>query len=450
MTDEHGVAPDYLADLTEFIRIPSISADPSHVGDVWRAGEWVRDFLHSSGAEVHLLDCKGKPLVVGTIRASLNPEEAPAVLVYGHFDVQPADPVELWDSEPFELEFRDGFFYARGIVDDKGLLYMLMRAARDLVREGALPVNLRFVCEGEEEVAGQTVIDFLESDTEHVDAAIIFDGTMSRPDRPEFTVATRGLVACHVTVRTGDHDLHSGLQGGAVLNAAHALMQTLAGVLPVGGRAPEPLRAGLIPPSQAEIDVWQTLTAGEHEIAALGARPADEGAGREFYLRITAEPAVEVNGIAAGSAVHLRTVIPVEASANVSIRLVGGQDVAGIAKTLAELLRNAAPPGAEVDVELMASAPPATVPVDSQAIRLGQDAFEEVFGVRPALIRSGGTMPILGVLAQRGIPTIFTGFTLPDSGVHAPNERLSPQHLRLGAAVSRRLLERLSALRAQA
>src|SRR5581483_2804220 len=209
------MAADWLPELAEFIRIPSISADPSHAGHVEEAGEWVAQFVRDAGGEAELVDWHGQPLAIGEIRASRGDESAPTVLCYGHFDVQPPDPLELWDSEPFEAEIRDGYLYARGSVDDKGQLYMLLAAARSLAQVGELPVNVRFCCDGEEETGGHSLVDYIAADERSADAAIIFDAGLVRPGVPAFDIATRGNVYYHLTMRTGERDLHSGLFGGA-------------------------------------------------------------------------------------------------------------------------------------------------------------------------------------------------------------------------------------------
>ena len=432
-------------ELAEFLRIPSISADPSHAGHVEEAGEWVCKFIRGAGAEAELVDWEGHPLAIGELRAS-GGKEAPTVLCYGHFDVQPPDPLELWDSEPFEPEIRDGYLYGRGTVDDKGQLYMLLAAARELARAGELPVNVRFACDGEEETGGHSIVDFLAADERGADAALIFDSGMIRRDVPAFNVATRGLVYFHVTLRTGERDLHSGIYGGAALNAAHALVQTLAALLARDGRLIEPLRQGLVPPTEEELAGWRELPAGADELADQGARPTDPRAAEEFYLRTFAEPALEVNGIESGSPHFQKTVLPVQAVANVSIRLAPGQDPELIAREVERLLREAAPAGAELEIERWSSSPPGLVPPDARAIKLGQDAFERVVGRRPALIRSGGTLPIVPAFSDKGIPVIVTGFGLPDSQIHSPNERLVAAYVPLGISAATELFRSLSAL----
>ncbi len=403
------------------------------------------ELLRAAGGECELIDWHGQPLAVGELRASRDPASAPTVLCYGHFDVQPSDPLELWESPPFEPEIRGEYLYGRGVADDKGQLYMLLAAARELARAGRLPVNVRFTCDGEEETGGHSIIDFLAQDSRGAQAAIIFDSGMIGRGRPAFDITTRGLAYFHLTLRTGRRDLHSGLYGGAALNAAHALIRTLEPLLASDGRLAEPLRQGARVPSQAELAGWRQLPAGGAELADQGARPADQRAAEEFYLRTFAEPALDVNGLVSGSPHLQKTVLPVEAHANVSIRLAPGQQVEEIAEAFRRMVSEAAPEGAEVELELLSAADPGVVP-DTRAVQLGLEAFERVLGVRPALIGSGGTLPIVPALAARGIPAIITGFSLPDANIHAPNERLLAEYVELGTAAARALFEELAAL----
>jgi acetylornithine deacetylase/succinyl-diaminopimelate desuccinylase-like protein len=437
---------EWFDELAEFLRIPSVSADPAHAADVRAAGEWVCNFLRTAGGEAELVDWHGQPLAIGELRASTGAESAPTVLCYGHFDVQPPDPLELWESAPFEPEIRGEHLYGRGVADDKGQLYMLLAAARELSAAGELPVNVRFTCDGEEETGGHSILDFLAADERGADAGVIFDSGMIAPGLPAFDVATRGLVYFHLTLRTGVRDLHSGLYGGAALNAAHVLMDVHGSVTADDGRLAEPLRAGIVAPTEEELAGWRALPAGADELADQGARPADARAAEEFYLRTFAEPALDVNGIQSGSPVLQKTVLPVEAEANVSIRLAPGQRPEVIAEAFERLVRDAVPAGAELEVVLWSSAAPGLVAPDSRAVQLGLKAFERAVGVRPALIRSGGTLPIVPALADRGIPVIISGFSLPDAQIHSPNERMLAEYIPLGIAAARALLQEFSAL----
>jgi acetylornithine deacetylase/succinyl-diaminopimelate desuccinylase-like protein len=438
---------DWVEELYELLRIPSVSADPAHRGDVQRAAEWVRDFIRAAGGEAEVVETEQQPLVIGEIRASANADEAPTVIAYGHFDVQPEAPLELWESPPFEPTVRSGWIYARGVADDKGQLYLLLKAAALLAAEGALPVNVRFTCDGEEECGGHSIVDFLDADERGADACIIFDGHMTAPGQPAFCVATRGICYFHVRVKTGDRDLHSGLFGGAALNASHVLMQVLEAVLPRDGAVPEPLRAGVIRPSEEEVASWGDLESGAEVLAAQGARPSDPDAARDFYLRTVVEPAVDVHGLQAGSPELQKTVIAVEAEANVSIRIVPGQDDKAIAAEMERLMREAVPDGAELEIQTLATGPAALVRPDDQAIKLGQDAFERAVGARPLLIRVGGSLPVMAALEQKGVPTILTGFDLPDGNIHSPNERFRVEYVSLGVEAAKELYRSLAALR---
>jgi acetylornithine deacetylase/succinyl-diaminopimelate desuccinylase-like protein len=436
----------YLDELSELLRIPSISADAAHADDVKRAGEWVCNLIRSAGGEAELVDWHGQPLAVGEVPASTGPE-APTVLCYGHFDVQPPAPLHLWESPPFEPEVRGDWLFGRGVVDDKGQLYMLLKAAELLAGERELPVNVRFTCDGEEEKGGHSIVEFLEADERGADACVIFDAGMLERGVPAFFIATRGLAYFHVRVRTGEGDLHSGLFGGVGLNALHALMRTLDGVLPRDGHVPEPLRAGVVPPTEEELALWSDLRPGSVELDDCGARPADEHAADDFYLRTWAEPSVDVNGIVGGEPILQKTVLPVTAEANVSIRLAPGQKVAEIEPVFERLLREAAPAGAEIEVEYQSGGDPGLVPPDAPAIELAQDAFECALGKRPLLVRSGGSLPIVPALVEKGIPTVVTGFGLPGSNIHAPNERLLLEYLPTGIETGKELFRALGELR---
>jgi acetylornithine deacetylase/succinyl-diaminopimelate desuccinylase-like protein len=428
----------WLDELGEWLRIPSVSADASHQDEVHAAGEWLCEFVRRVGGEAAIVDQGGRPLAVGEVPASL--PGAPTVLVYGHFDVQPPAPLELWESPPFEPTIRDGSLYARGAADDKGNLFLILKAIEQLAAERALPVNVRLACDGEEEIGGHSIVDFLAGDERGAAACLIYDTAAVGPGLPSFNVATRGLVYFHVRVRTGEGDLHSGLYGGAALNAVNTLAAMLASVLPRDGRLAEPLRAGVVPPTAEELEGWAALPPGAGELANAGARPADEKAATAFYVRTFAEPSLDVNGIEGGSPHLIKTVLPVEAHTNVSVRLAPGQRVAEIAPAFERLLRDAAPAGADVELALVSSAEPGLVDPDSKPVVLALEAVERAIGTRPLLVRSGGTLPIVAALADKGIPTVVTGYALPDCNAHAPNERMRLDQMALGLAAARATL----------
>jgi acetylornithine deacetylase/succinyl-diaminopimelate desuccinylase-like protein len=420
------------SELAEFLAIPSVSADPAHREDVKQAGQWVCDFIRRIGGTADLTPFGEKELALGEIPASTDPANAPTVLLYGHFDVQPPAPLDLWESDPFELTIKDDWAYARGIADDKGQLFILLKAAQKLVEANALPVNLRFACDGEEEIGGHTIVDYLAIDERGADAGVIFDGGMIRMDVPAFSLATRGLIAFDVKVKTGERDLHSGMYGGAALNAIHVLMRVLGAVTAgANGLLPEPLRQGIAAPTAAELESWEALPSGADELSSQGARPLDPDAAERFNIRTLAEPSADVNGIIGGKPGLRNTTLSVYATGEITIRLAPGQDIRTIGATAEKLMRDAAPPGADVDIE-WAGAPPGLMKPDSPAIQLGLKAFERVLGVKPLLVRSGGTLPIVPALADRAIATVLTGFALPESNVHSPNEKFLVRYFEQG------------------
>jgi acetylornithine deacetylase/succinyl-diaminopimelate desuccinylase-like protein len=411
------------AELAELIAIPSVSADPAHREDVQRAGEWVCEFIRRIGGAAELTPFGERELVLGEIPASNGAKDAPTVLVYNHFDVQPPAPLELWESDPFELDVRGDWAYGRGVTDDKGQLWIVLRAAQRLVEAGALPVNLRIAFDGEEEVGGHTIADFVTQDERGADACVIFDGGMLRRDVPTIELATRGLVGVDVKVRTGQRDLHSGMYGGAALNAIHALMRCLEAVLAgPDGRLPEPLRQGTAPPTAEELEAWSQLPSGAESLSEQGAEPLDAKAAEEFYVRTWAEPSADVNGILGGKPGIRNTTLSVEASAEFSIRIAPGQEVETVGAAAERLLREAAPAGAELEI-VWAGSNPGLVSADAPAIRLASDAFEQALGTRPLLTRVGGSIPLMPALTEKGIDTVLSGFGLPESNIHSPNER---------------------------
>jgi acetylornithine deacetylase/succinyl-diaminopimelate desuccinylase-like protein len=434
------------AELAELIAIPSVSADPAHREDVKRAGEWVCEFIRRIGGTAELTPFGERELALGEIPASNGAGNAPTVLVYNHFDVQPPAPLELWDSDPFELDVRGEWAYGRGVADDKGQLWIVLRAVQRLVEAGALPVNLRFALDGEEEIGGHTIADFVAQDERGADVAVIFDGGMLRRDLPTIELATRGLVAFDVQVRTGARDLHSGMYGGVALNAIHVLMRCLDALLAGSdGRLPEPLREGIAPPTAEELAAWSQLPPGAEALSEQGARPLDAKAGEEFYVRTWAEPSADVNGILGGKPGIRNTTLSVAASGEVSIRLAPGQDVETIGAAGERLLREAAPEGAELKIRWSGS-DPGLVRSDAAAVQLAVEAFEQALGIRPLLTRVGGSIPLMPALNEKGIDTILSGFALPDSNIHSPNERFLVPYFAAGIDTAAALFTALGRL----
>jgi acetylornithine deacetylase/succinyl-diaminopimelate desuccinylase-like protein len=434
--------PSLRDELDEWLRIPSVSTGGGDAAALAQACDWVCERIVGAGGSAEAVSVNGgHPIAIGDLEA--NRAGAPTVLAYGHYDVQAPGPLELWDSPPFEPTERDGRLYARGSADDKGNFLPLLHVACELARAGELPVNVRFVVEGEEEVSSGSVLKRLRDGEDEADCAIVFDSLMADERTPAINLASRGMIAASVEVRTADRDLHSGLYGGAVMNAAHVLVRMLAEVMPdAEGRARPELSAGVAPVAQAERESWKRLPGGAEAIADVGGVEVAPGAGAEFWDRTGAATAVDVNMVEVGEP---RTIVPAAARGFVSVRLAPGQRAEPIAAELERLLREAAPAGAQVSIELD-TAEPALFDASDPAIQLAAGAMERACGVPPALIRLGGTLPLLSVLADRGMTAIVSGFALPDDAFHAPNESYRLESLRLGEAAARELYVALADL----
>jgi len=429
--------------VLDWLAIPSVSAGARDEEALRHAAAWAVQRVRRAGGTADMVATPGgAPLVVGELRSAK--KNAPTVMIYGHYDVQDPGDLELWDSPPFEPTIRDGRIYARGATDDKGNFLPLLHVACELAKAGKLPVHIRVLVEGAEETGSDDVGEWVRQDARGADCVIVFDSGMVDADRPALTLATRGMVFAHVEVRTGTQTAHSGMYGGAALNAFHALHHALAAVLPgPDGKLPEPLRAGVIPPAPAEIESWATLPAGEAELAGVGARPSDPTAASEFYIRTTAEPSLDVHRVSGGQA---RTIVVPVAEADLSVRLVGGQRSEEITANLERLLREALPDGAELTFSADRAEPSAFDPAHP-VLQAAQRALERATGTAPALVRSGGTLPVLAAFAERGIPAIVSGFSLPDDALHAPNESYRLVALEQGAAAARALYEELGTLK---
>lgn len=433
-----------LADLIEWLRIPSISSGGGDAADLRRAAEWASERILAAGGSCEILAGYGNPLVVGELRAAR--ADAPTVLIYGHYDVQSADPRAAWTSEPFEPVIRDGRLFGRGASDDKGNFLPLLFVACELAAAGTLPVNVRVLCEGDEEALGDGVLRFVAADERGADCVIVFDADMLNERTPALTLAVRGTIACRVSVRTGARALHSGVFGNAALNATHALVQALAAVLPgPDGLLPEPLRAGIHPPSPSELAAWRALQPGGEILASVGVAPSHPAAGATFYERTWADASLDVSGIEGGDAGQQRTIIPHEASARLNMRLAAGQDPEAIRDTLERLLRAAAPAGATLELSAF-SMPGAGFDPEEPALRLAAEALERTCGVPCVLKRSGGSIPVLAAFAKRGIPVICSGFALEDDRIHASDESFRIESLGLGERAAHELYAALATL----
>jgi acetylornithine deacetylase/succinyl-diaminopimelate desuccinylase-like protein len=434
--------PTILEELVDWLRIPSVSTGGGDAPALAQACGWVSERIEAAGgsADTVTLD-GGHPMAVGELAASQ--PGAPTVLAYGHYDVQDPGPAEAWQSPPFEPAERNGRLYARGAADDKGNFLPLLHVACELAESGELPVNVRFLVEGEEEVGSRSVLRWLRDAPLDVDCAIVFDSLMAGERTPAISIGARGLAQASVGVRTGERDLHSGIYGGAVLNAAHVLTAMLAEVAPgPDGRVREELRVGVAPVADGERRSWERLEPGLEALQAVGAREVAAGAGDELYERTGSAPAVDVNMVALGEP---RTIVPAHARAHVSMRLAPGQNAEAMGAELERLLRVPVPEGAEVEID-MQLADPALFDPEHPALRLAAEAIERACGAAPALLRLGGTLPLLAVLAERGVATIVTGFVLPDDAIHAPNESYRLESLRLGERAAFELYRALAEL----
>jgi acetylornithine deacetylase/succinyl-diaminopimelate desuccinylase-like protein len=433
-----------LEEAIDWLRIPSISTGEPDPEALERAAQWVVERVRAAGGEADVVASSGNPLAVGELRASR--AGAPTVLIYGHYDGQSVGDPAAWTSPPFEPTVRDGRLYARGASDDKGNFLPLLHVACEMARAGELPVNVRVLVEGEEEAGGESALEWVRSDDRGADAAVVFDSDMADENTPAITVGLRGMVMVDISVSTGERDLHSGIYGGSVLNAAHVLHAMLAQIVPgADGRVRPELRAGIEEPAAEERESWSRLKPGDEVLAEVGGRPVHPGAGSEYYERNGADASLDVNLITGGEP---RTVVPSTARAVASLRLAPRQRSAEIQPVFERLLRSAVPAGAEVELSWHL-AEPSLFDVSEPAIRLAAGAIERACGTAPAMQRSGGSIPIVAELAAAGIPTVVGGFALPQDAIHAPNESYRIESLRLGAATARELYTALAELPAR-
>ncbi len=431
---------DELARLFDLLRIPSVGALPEHAPDMLRAAEAMAGEIRRAGGTAGLVEMDRFPLVVGDVPPSDGRPDPVRVLIYGHYDVQPVGDIARWESPPFEPTIRGEHLYARGASDDKGNLFQAIVAVQRMAARGRLPVHVTFLIDGEEETGGTSAIDWVEALADPHDIGVIWDGGMIGRGRPSVETGVRGLCYRKVTVTTGRQDGHSGIYGGAALNAAHALTRVLAAVQPVDGRLPESLYAGVGEVSDAERAAWERMPPGETMLEEAGLRPADARAAAEFAERTLASPSVDVHAIWCGEADAVKTVIPSVASAMVSARVAPGQDPGAIGAELERLLRAAAPPGATVDIEGHGDSAPGLMDPEHPVMRTAAAAIARVTGAEVTPLRTGGTLPIFAAMVAR-MPTVLTGFALPDDAIHSPNERILVENLGTGVRAAVAMLE---------
>jgi acetylornithine deacetylase/succinyl-diaminopimelate desuccinylase-like protein len=430
--------PEFLARLVDLLAIPSISTDPEHHPDILRAAQWLADELKRLGAtDVEILPTEGKPIVWGELAAAT--PGAPTVLVYGHYDVQPVDPLDLWESDPFLATERDRSLFARGASDMKGQIVATLAAlesiraasgARESDDRGGYPVNVRFLLEGEEEIGSPSLESSIDRYREKFTADLCLnpDTGMISPDHPTITYSLRGLAYFEVRLRGPAHDLHSGIYGGAVENPAHVLCELLAGLHDQEGRVTLPGFYDRVRElSREERTELARLPGGDQAYLEQTGAPALFGeAGYTAVERVGARPTLEINGLLSGfTGKGAKTVLPATAMAKISTRLVPDQDPEEIRRMLMEYFETNTPETVTCEVEVLALGPPLITERDNPGNRALAGALQAVWGVAPLFKREGGSVPVSIYLERAlGMPSVLTGFGLPDDNLHAPNEKL--------------------------
>jgi len=439
--------PRFLDELKALLRIPSISTLPEHKDDCRKAAAVLAADLTTIGMEnVRLIETAGHPLVYADW---LHAAGKPTVLVYGHYDVQPPDPLDEWLSPPFEPTERNGNIYARGAVDDKGQVWAQMKALESLMAANhALPLNVRVIFEGEEEVGGEGIAKFVASKPTELkaDFALVSDTELFAPGLPTLCVGLRGMIYTELEVRGAKTDLHSGMYGGAAPNPFVSLAQILAKLKDEDGHILIPgFYDDIIPPSPEELAAWRSLPFDEEQyrIAEVGSRQLVGESGYSVLERTWARPTLEVHGMPGGFiGAGAKTVIPAKAVAKVSMRLVPGMTPAKAFAQYKGFVEKIAPAGVDVEVRLIHSGDPCLIPVDNPYVKAATRALHEVWGKDTVFIRSGGSIPIVGDFDRHlGLPSVMMGFGLPDDNLHAPNEKFHLRNFELGIESIIRFLE---------
>lgn len=435
-----------LGELVELLRIPSVSTDKEHVADIRAAASFISDRLAQLGFDSRILETPGHPVVYGSFHVS---PDVPTVLVYGHYDVQPPEPLAGWTSPPFEPTVRDGKLYARGASDDKGqFLAHIMAAEALLVTSGTLPVNLKFLIEGEEEIGSPSLDAFINKNQELLaaDAIIVSDGAMIGPDQPSLTYGLRGLAYVEVHVKTASRDLHSGAYGGAAPNPLNILARIISRLHDEQGRVTVPgFYDDVEPLGNEERDLLSRVPFDPARfLSQAGIRTAESGEqGYSVLERIWTRPTLDVNGLSGGfQGEGSKTVIPASAMAKISCRLVPGQDPAVITRLLGEHIKSLAPAGTEITVIDLHGGHPAITPLDSPAVSAAARALTEVFGKEPAFTRTGGTIPVVNTFQQLlGAPVVLFDLGLETDNLHAPDEHFSIKDYHRGIHAAALLLK---------
>ena len=442
----------HLEGLKRLLRIPSMSALPAHREDVRKAAEFIAGELRGMGLEsVDLIEGAGHPLVYGEW---LHAESKPTVLIYGHYDVQPPDPLDEWITPPFEPDIRNDNIYARGAVDDKGQTYLLLKAVEGFFKtHGAPPVNVKFLIEGEEETSGQAIEAYVREHADRLgcDSALICDTDMFAPGLPTLTTGLRGMIYTEIEVIGAKTDLHSGMYGGVAPNPLMGIAEILTALKGPDGRVLIPgFYDDVEEPSQKEKDAWSSLPFDEdaYREAEIGSSQLTGEPGFSAIERTWSRPTLEVHGIRGGFVGDgAKTVIPAKATVKVSMRLVPSQDPGQIAKAYVDRVAEVTPAGLRSQVNVMAKAPASVVSVDHPFVSKAAAALEETFEKETVYIRSGGSIPVAGLFQEHlGVPVVLMGFGLPDDNLHAPNEKFHLPNFYTGIETVGRYLELLGAI----
>jgi acetylornithine deacetylase/succinyl-diaminopimelate desuccinylase-like protein len=444
----------YVDELKQYLAIPSISALPQHTADVRRAAEWTAEELKKVGMQnVRLIETPGNPVVYGDW---LGAPGAPTILFYGHYDVQPVDPVDQWTSPPFEATVRDGEIYARGSADDKGQVFMHIKAVEaHLKQQGKLPLNIKFFIEGEEEVGSVHLDEFVKSHKSELsaDVVVISDSPMFDRGIPSICYGLRGLTYFQIDLRGTKTDLHSGSFGGAVANPAMVLAQVLAQMKDRGGRIKIPgFYDDVRELSEAERAEWKRLPFNETRYRKeLGAPKLFGESGYSTLERVWARPTFEVNGLLSGfTGDGAKTVLPATAMAKVSMRLVPDQDPKKIGDLFEEYVRKVAPKTVELKITRMHGGKPWMTEFDNKYVRAAGRAIERGFGKPPVFNREGGSIPVVSTFQEElGLPSVLFGVGLPDENAHAPNEKLDLGNFHNGIIASAFLYQEIASLNGQ-
>ncbi len=440
-----------LEQLQELLRIPSVSTDPERKGEVRRAADWVRDRLEQAGCtRAELIETEGHPLVYGEW---LGAPGKPTILVYGHYDVQPEDPVEEWDSPPFEPTIRDGKIFARGASDDKGQVIVHVNALEaHLKANGSAPVNVKFLIEGEEEIGSHGLDTFLPKakDLLKCDAVVISDTALFSPTVPSICYGLRGLAYLQVEVRGTDRDLHSGSYGGSVANPANALVRMLADLKDDKGRIKiDGFYDDVVPLTRKERKAWDRLPHKDSKFRkAIGAPALAGEKGYTTLERIWGRPSLDVNGIWSGfTGEGAKTVIPAVARAKISMRLVPGQKPADIARKVKRHFKKIAPDSVKVTVRDLHGGNSWVADTSHPALRAAGRAMERAFDAPPVFVREGGSIPIVAAFASTlKVPCVLMGIGLNDDNLHAPNEKMELRNFERGNDAAAYLLEEIGAM----